>query len=57
MARITYRDWAAMEGHTPQETAHELFPGQETYRREEQRHLEWLEAHWDVPLEEHSLPE
>jgi hypothetical protein len=57
MVRITYRDWAAMAGHTPEEVARRLFPDEETYRREEQRRFELLEAHWDVPLEEHSLPE
>jgi hypothetical protein len=57
MVRITYRDWAAMEGHTPEELSQRLFPDRETYRTEEQRRFELLEAHWDVPLEEHTLPE
>lgn len=33
----------------------ELFPDQETFRREEQRRFEILLAHWDVPLVSQSL--
>jgi hypothetical protein len=33
-----------------EEIAKALFPDQETFRREEQRRFELLEAHWDVPL-------
>ena len=29
---------------------HQLWPDQETYRREEQRRFEILLAHWDLPL-------
>ena len=29
-----------------------LYPDQETFRREEQRRFELVEAHWDVPLKE-----
>jgi len=29
----------------------ELYPDQETFRREEQRRFEILEGHWDLPLE------
>ncbi|MCX7984667.1 MAG: hypothetical protein N3A63_07180 [Bacteroidetes bacterium] len=32
--------------------AQELFPDQETFKREEQRRFELLLAHWDVPIEE-----
>ncbi|MGC2110922.1 MAG: hypothetical protein WA655_15480 [Candidatus Korobacteraceae bacterium] len=28
----------------------QLFPDQETYKREEKRRFEILEAHWDVPI-------
>lgn len=56
MVTITYRDWATMEGHASREELVELFPDQEKYRAEEQRRFELLEAHWDVPLEEHALP-
>ena len=51
LVSITYRDWAAMEAHSEAEIAARLFPDQETFKREEQRRFELLEAHWDVPLE------
>jgi len=57
LVTITYRDWAGLAGHTPRELLAELFPDQERYRAEERRRFELLEAHWDVPLEEHSLPD
>jgi len=28
----------------------QLFPDQESYRREEQRRFEILQAHWDLPI-------
>jgi hypothetical protein len=52
MVTITYRDWAALEGHSEQAIKERLYPDQETFRREEQRRFELLEAHWDVPLTE-----
>jgi hypothetical protein len=36
--------------------ARHLFPDQETFRREEQRRFEILDAHWDVPLTEVEPP-
>jgi hypothetical protein len=33
-----------------EEIKKQLFPDQETYRREEQRRFEILLAHWDLPL-------
>jgi hypothetical protein len=33
----------------------ELYPDQETFRREEQRRFEVLQAHWDVPIEDVDL--
>lgn len=54
---ITYRDWAVMDGHTPPELIKRLYPDQERFHAEEQRRFELLDAHWDVPLEEHDLPE
>lgn len=33
----------------------QLFPDQETYKKEEQRRFEILEAHWDVPVKEVDL--
>jgi len=56
MVTITYRDWAAMEAHSEAEITARLFPDQERYQAEEQRRFELLEAHWDVPLEDHPLP-
>jgi len=56
LVTITYRDWAAVEEHTPREIVERLYPNQEQFRAEEQRRFELLEAHWDVPLEELDLP-
>jgi hypothetical protein len=33
----------------------ELFPDQETFRREEQRRFEILLAHWEIPIEDVDL--
>lgn len=33
----------------------QLFPDQETYRREEQHRFEILDAHWDVPIQDVDL--
>ena len=54
LVTITYRDWAAVESHSEAEIAKRLFPDQKTYRAEERRRFELLEAHWDAPLEERS---
>ena len=51
LVSITYRDWSAMEAHSEAEIGRKLFPDQETFKREEARRFELLEAHWDVPLE------
>lgn len=56
LVTITYRDWAAMEPHAEAEIAARLFPDQATYRAEERRRFELLEAHWDCPLETVALP-
>lgn len=48
---IVFRDVAA--AHDPGNEAtiiEELYPDQETFRAEEQRRFEILEAHWDVPV-------
>ena len=55
LVSITYRDWAAIEEHTDAEIARRLFPNQKSYKAEEQRRFELLEAHWDVPLEARPL--
>jgi hypothetical protein len=56
MVTITYSSWEQMNAHTEQEIKARLFPDQKAYAAEEQRRFELLEAHWDVPLEEHELP-
>jgi hypothetical protein len=56
LVTITYRDWAAMEAHSEAEIAARLFPDQQRYQAEERRRFELLDAHWDVPLEDHQLP-
>jgi hypothetical protein len=55
---ITYANWAAFESVPGQEEAlaKQLFPDQETFKKEEQRRFEILEAHWDVPLTPVSPP-
>ena len=55
MVTITYRDWAAMEAHSEAEIVARLFPDRERHAAEERRRFELVEAHWDVPLEEHDL--
>ena len=49
---ITFVDWASFRGVPGEEEAlaKKLYPDQETYRREERRRFEILDAHWDVPL-------
>ena len=53
---IVFRDVRAAYEHAD-ETAlkRELFPDQETFRREEQRRFEILLAHWDLPIEDVDL--
>ena len=57
LVTITYRDWAALEAHSEAGIAARLFPDQARYRAEERRRFELLEAHWDVSLEDHVLPD
>lgn len=53
---ITYRDTAAMTGPSGEaQIVQTLYPDQATFRREEQRRFELLDAHWDVPLNELDL--
>lgn len=50
---ITFRDTAAMVGPSgEEEIIRRLYPDQATFRKEEQRRFELLDAHWDVPLNE-----
>ena len=55
LVTIVYRDWAAMEEHSEASIIERLYPDHETFRSDERRRFEILEAHWDVPLEEHLL--
>jgi hypothetical protein len=49
---ITFSSWSAMGGPSPDEAiAKRLYPDQATFRKEEQRRFEILDAHWDVPLD------
>ncbi|HEX8693862.1 MAG TPA: hypothetical protein VF746_15680 [Longimicrobium sp.] len=48
---IVFRDAAsAMDSSGEEALVRQLYPDQETFRREEQRRFEILIAHWDVPL-------
>lgn len=47
---IVFKDaQRAMEGDPP-EIIRQLYPDQETFRREEQRRFAILDAHWDLPI-------
>ena len=50
---ITFRDTGAMTGPSgEEEIVRRLYPDQATFKKEEQRRFELLDAHWDVPLNE-----
>lgn len=49
---IVFRDVAAAFSPGPGEAElRRLYPDQETFRREEQRRFQILEAHWDLPIQ------
>ena len=53
---ITFKDMAAMTGPSEDEAiVKRLYPDQATFKKEEQRRFEILDAHWDVPLKELTL--
>ncbi|MFB3903385.1 MAG: hypothetical protein ACE15E_08025, partial [Acidobacteriota bacterium] len=53
---ITFKSiGAAFDSAGEEEIIKGLYPDQETFRREEQRRFEILEAHWDVPITEVDL--
>lgn len=55
---ITFKSFAALGGPSGEEAiAKRLYPDQETFRRQEQRRFELIEAHWDVPLAPVPTPE
>ena len=50
---IQFAGWSALGEPSPDEAiAKRLYADQETFKREEQRRFEILDAHWDVPLTE-----
>ena len=54
---ITYKDTAAMTGPSNEDAiVTRLYPDQAAFKKEEQRRFEILDAHWDVPLNELTLP-
>jgi hypothetical protein len=53
---IVFRDVAAaFDASAEQDLKQQLFPDQETFRREEQRRFEILLAHWDTPIQDVEL--
>jgi hypothetical protein len=50
MTVIVYRNWQAFGESGSAELIQRLYPDQETYKRDERRRFEILDAHWDVPL-------
>ena len=53
---IVYKNAAvANDGYDSTALQKQLFPDQETYKKEEQRRFEILEAHWDLPLKDVDL--
>ena len=55
---IVYHDWAALHSVPGAEEAlaRKLYPDQDTFKKEEKRRFEILDAHWDVPLVEVEPP-
>ena len=54
---ITFSDWSVLGGPSPDEAiTKKLYPDQDTFKKEEQRRFEILDAHWDVPLTEAEPP-
>jgi hypothetical protein len=55
---LVFKDVAAANDASGEEAlARQLFPDQETFKREEQRRFEILLAHWDVPITDVRLAE
>ncbi len=53
---IVYKNAAAAnEDFDEKSLIKQLFPDQETYKREEQRRFEILDAHWDLPVKDLDL--
>lgn len=45
----------ANDGYDEKPLIQQLYPDQETYKKEEQRRFEILEAHWDLPIKDLDL--
>jgi hypothetical protein len=57
MVVIEFASFSALGSPSNEEAlARRLFPDQETFKKEEQRRFEILDAHWDVPLTEVEAP-
>lgn len=53
---IVYKNAAvAHDGYDSGPLLKQLFPDQETYKKEEQRRFEILDAHWDLPVKDVDL--
>jgi hypothetical protein len=53
---IVYKNAAiANDNYDSSALIKELFPDQETYKKEEHRRFEILEAHWDLPIKDMDL--
>ena len=53
---IVFKDVRAAHAHADEAALQkELFPDQETFKREEQRRFEILLGHWDLPIEDVDL--
>ncbi len=53
---IVFRNAAvATDAFDPDVITKQIYPDQETFKREEQRRFEILLAHWDVPVKEVDL--
>lgn len=51
MTILIFKDWQAFgDNRGSAELIERMYPDQETYKREERRRFEILDAHWDVPL-------
>ena len=55
---IVYQGWSALQSvpGAEEELAKKLYPDQDTFKKEEKRRFEILDAHWDVPLVEVEAP-
>jgi hypothetical protein len=47
---ITYASFSALGAPGDNDLEKKLYPDQDTFKKEEQRRFEILDAHWDVPL-------